>query len=122
MHIGPKHRQPASLSPGYMGATEPDHSRWRYRVWHAATSLASPAVKYSFKTSLSIALVGLISFHKSASEVFRVWRGLWALITVRERRPPAWSGAQRRLALTSARPPPPLPAQSLRRACRRSRS
>ena len=97
MHIGPNHRQPASLSPGYMGATEPDHTRWRYRIWHAATLLASPAVKYSLKTSLSIALVGLISFHKSASEVFRVWRGLWALITVRVLRSPGLGATFRRI-------------------------
>jgi hypothetical protein len=72
------------LRPGFQGASEPDHQRLRYRVWQMAHQLSSPAVKFSVKTSLSIVLVGLLSFAPASSDLFRIWRGLWALITVRE--------------------------------------
>ena len=67
---------------GMAGAAEPDHRSLRYRLWRFAKRFGSPAAKFSFKTSMAIVLLSILSFAPLSSDIFHVWRGLWALITV----------------------------------------
>ena len=55
----------------------------RFKLWRALSALTLPSVKFGVKTAAALTLVAMVAFDERSTEVFRVWRGLWALITVR---------------------------------------